>query len=368
MFSRNRRSSVTTHALDQLARLAGGSSRTARQAASALASITAGKPVSAALGYVGQQVAGIVNQITGGSGGSGNKPTAPTSRTSPPPLRAGQTRRQQQEMMDEMRRFFEMTGAMGPPPAPPGGSGDGRGSGNGGYNSPPPPPSGGGSNNGGYGRYGDTPSPGAGGSGGRFPTGITGYPEPPMPGERSPFGEEVLTPQSSNVFSFSYVRHAGQPLGTLYVTYNAPILDAKKITRGRVRHGGGTSREQLIGSAGAYVGGSGKGGSRGPMYAYLKVPPAIYTQMRNAHSKGSFVWDNLRVRGTIHGHRYQYVLVQGAVVPGGGVGGVYIPRRATAAGFKTRSVRDIGAKGRSGTFQTSTLSPRTFQSRTAPRK
>lgn len=181
---------------------------------------------------------------------------------------------------------------------------------------------------------------------------------PPRPSEELPFGQEILTPASTNVYSFSYKRHPGQATGTLFVTFKAPALNSGSITTGRARVGRSQSRDQLMGTLGSTV--VGKSNERGPMYAYLNVPPAVFSQLKavkdngNQHgpgvkSPGTGVWDLLRVRGTIYGHRYRYVLVQGAVLAGSG--GVYIPRVATRAGFKTRSIKDIGGK----TFQSSTL-------------
>lgn len=167
---------------------------------------------------------------------------------------------------------------------------------------------------------------------------------PPLPGEESPQMEEILTPQSSNVFSFAYDPYTS----TLFVTYQAHALNPDSVSTGRGRQGG---RSQLRGKLGKTVGG--KTGERGPMYSYLDVPARVYQRMRLASSKGKFVWDELRIRGTIYGHKYRYQLVQGQVTTQGGISGVYIPRKATRQGFRTRSVADIGS-GRRG-FESSTL-------------
>lgn len=70
-----------------------------------------------------------------------------------------------------------------------------------------------------------------------------------------------------------------------------------------------------------------KGGSAeaGARYAYNGVHPSVFDSMRRAASKGKFVWDRLRVRGTVSGHRYQYRLEQ-AHKSG------YVPRRAVRYG------------------------------------
>lgn len=198
------------------------------------------------------------------------------------------------------------------------------------------------------------PGDGDGGAGGGLPPGGFNRSRfnpnfaPPRPGETSPYSEEILCgEESSNVFSFAYDYQAS----TLFVTYWGHKINSGGVTKGRVRRGRGRSRPQLIGQHGKTVG-QGRGG-RGPMYAYYDVPVRVFERMRRASSKGKFVWDELRVRGTVYGHRYRYSLVQGQVSTQKGVQGVYVPRKATPQGFRTRSVADLGT-GRRG-FQTSTL-------------
>lgn len=58
----------------------------------------------------------------------------------------------------------------------------------------------------------------------------------------------------------------------------------------------------------------------GPTYAYKNVHPRLFRQFVAANSKGRFVWDELRIRGTIAGHQYEYVLTH--------ISGGYLPRRA----------------------------------------
>jgi len=171
---------------------------------------------------------------------------------------------------------------------------------------------------------------------------------PPLPGERNPLSDEiVVVGQSSNVYSFAYDSQAS----TLYVTYQGHKINPGSISRGRVKRGRGRSRPQLKGELGSTV--TGERGGRGAMYAYFDVPARVFERMKLATSKGKFVWDELRQRGTIHGHKYRYSLVQGYVSTQQGVQGVYIPRKATAGGFRSRSVADLGT-GKRG-FQTSTL-------------
>ena len=185
-----------------------------------------------------------------------------------------------------------------------------------------------------------------------------GTPAPPLPGEAAPFGVEVLTPESSNVYGFSFIAES-RTRGILYVTYKASVLRASSLThQARGRRKGGQA--QLRGQLGKTVTGARKN-EPGPLYAYYDVPAAVYTQMRSASSKGKFVWDRLRVRGTIYGHQYQYKLVSGQVSIQDGVSGVYIPRKATRRGLQVRSVAVVG-KGRRA-FQSSTLAGSDFGSR-----
>ena len=63
-----------------------------------------------------------------------------------------------------------------------------------------------------------------------------------------------------------------------------------------------------------------KANAPGPLYQYSHVPPELFLKFLRAGSKGNWVWDNLRVRGTVSGHRYDYRLV--------GVTQGYVPRKA----------------------------------------
>lgn len=67
-----------------------------------------------------------------------------------------------------------------------------------------------------------------------------------------------------------------------------------------------------------------KGQAAGPLYEYENVHPYVFESMRTADSKGSFVWDRIRIRGTVSGHRYRYKLV--------GISQGYVPRQAKAYG------------------------------------
>lgn len=63
----------------------------------------------------------------------------------------------------------------------------------------------------------------------------------------------------------------------------------------------------------------------GPLYFYFNVHPEVFLAFQQAASKGRFVWDRLRVRGTVSGHRYFYELEDTGSTD-------YIPRRATRLG------------------------------------
>lgn len=174
--------------------------------------------------------------------------------------------------------------------------------------------------------------------------------------EEPHFSDEFLVPSSSNVFSYQYFRRPHDRLGILYVTFKGSHINPDAVRVGRVKKGKSTSRSQLIGNLGSTVGGK-KGyrpganeDSRGATYAYYDVPAEVFARMKAAASKGKFVWDALRVRGTIYGHRYRYSLVTGSPTD---EGKPYIPRRATSTGFRTRSLADPGT-GKRG-FRTSTL-------------
>lgn len=65
---------------------------------------------------------------------------------------------------------------------------------------------------------------------------------------------------------------------------------------------------------------NGRRGGKGPTYAYRDVPIELFRAFRTAASKGKFVWDHVRVRGTVSGHRFPYELI--------GVVNGYVPRQA----------------------------------------
>ncbi len=85
-------------------------------------------------------------------------------------------------------------------------------------------------------------------------------------------------------------------------------------------------------------------GGPGSLYRYANVTPEEFLTLLAANSKGDWVWDHLRIRGTWSGHQKDYELV--------GVEGGYVPRKATVRRnpqnkqleewFVPRRVRAIG--------------------------
>lgn len=83
-----------------------------------------------------------------------------------------------------------------------------------------------------------------------------------------------------------------------------------------------------------------KAGGAGPMYRYHGTPHALYDGMAKAASKGKFVWDSLRMRGTVSGHQFPYSLVHTGDTK-------YVPRQAglrrgyTGEHFMTRTLNGV---------------------------
>lgn len=95
----------------------------------------------------------------------------------------------------------------------------------------------------------------------------------------------------------------------------------------------------------------------GPLYYYYNVHPFVFQSFRDAASKGKFVWDRLRIRGTVSGHQYRYALK-------GFVNG-YVPRQAKRYGeneyfVQRRVTAESQTSGQRKTF-TSTLPDRFVQ-------
>lgn len=160
------------------------------------------------------------------------------------------------------------------------------------------------------------------------------------------------TPESSNVYAFGY----DNDNGILYITFkaNGP---AQFYTRQQ-------SKPSISSSGNERAGGSYWMGHRahvaGATYAYgsrkSPIPRSVFLAMKSLPSKGGFVWDRLRIRGTISGHRVPYTL---AAVPDEG-DNTYVPRKAARnsqgqEGFRVRAVPMVGT-GRRG-YRRSTLPP-----------
>lgn len=107
-------------------------------------------------------------------------------------------------------------------------------------------------------------------------------------------GEMVRSPASSNVYSFGYDAETA----SLFIRFkdNPPP--------------GSKTRERPD--------------RPGPLYQYFHVPLDVFLAMLDAPSKGKAVWDLIRVRGTVSGHRYDYTLA--------GIVGGYVPRKAVYMG------------------------------------
>lgn len=119
---------------------------------------------------------------------------------------------------------------------------------------------------------------------------------------------------SSNVYAYGY-RQETPRMGILYVTFLNWIPKT--------------------------FGGDGERSGPGATYAYYDVPLAKYRSFERMaeSSAGGAVWDYLRVRHSKFEHQHTYQLVQ--------VSGSYVPRKATAKGYKPRQVAAPGMGRRS---------------------
>jgi hypothetical protein len=106
-------------------------------------------------------------------------------------------------------------------------------------------------------------------------------------------GEWVKTPQSSNVYAVRYQAEEAE----LYVRFYKPAPPKQPRTR------------------------------PGPIYKYSEITPRMARsvfQAAEGGSPGSWVWDFLRVRGSVSQHQKPYKLV--------GITGGYVPRHARSIG------------------------------------
>lgn len=131
---------------------------------------------------------------------------------------------------------------------------------------------------------------------------------------------EMIPVSSSNVHSIGYIWNDDNPMkGTLKVRF----LGTNRSTSPQRR------------------------GGKGPIYHYFGVHPAVFESFQIAASKGKFVWDRLRVRGTVSGHQFPYEL---AKLQSDG----YVPRKATRIGGDEHFIRRT-VKGKNGKTYTSAL-------------
>ena len=132
---------------------------------------------------------------------------------------------------------------------------------------------------------------------------------------------EMIRVQSSNVYSIGFDWNDKHPEnGTLKVAF----LDHKKGSKART--------------------------GKGPTYFYYDVHPRVFLNFQTAASKGKFVWDRLRIRGTVSGHQYRYGL--GAISKSGNV-----PRQATRIGDEEHFLGRI-VRGQNGQEYRSQLADR----------
>ncbi len=108
-------------------------------------------------------------------------------------------------------------------------------------------------------------------------------------------GEKVATPQSSNVAAIQYDKDASQ----LHVWYDD-----------------------------------------GSLYAYYNVDPGEAASFYQAGSKGSWTWDNLRIRGTKLGARKEYTMIQA-----GSRGRKWEATHRAAKTHSEKVAKDSGQKG-----------------------
>lgn len=154
---------------------------------------------------------------------------------------------------------------------------------------------------------------------------------PAAPSEDDVFANEVLTPESSNVYGMAY----DEKRGILYISYRAPGKTGETRT--------GVNGCNPFNSSGdlAEYSYEVRPFIRGPMYAYgsagKPVTKDVWHDLLAANSKGGFIWDRLRVCGSMYEHQFPYALVSPSMA-----GELYVPRKATRLGFRVRAVPTVG--------------------------
>lgn len=146
---------------------------------------------------------------------------------------------------------------------------------------------------------------------------------------KAEWSEEKFTPASSHVYSFLY----NYKTKTMYVRYKQVIVNADAVLNYR----GAGGLRSMAGDLGRTIARE-RPNEPGPMYAYFDVPVGVFGRLRDASSAGTAVWDELRMRGSVFGHQFQYSLVDAPTTAGdGGEEAHYVPRRATSWGFRSRT-------------------------------
>lgn len=179
--------------------------------------------------------------------------------------------------------------------------------------------------------------------------------------ESSTFSRLYRTPNSSCVYSFQY----DFAKSTLLVRFQAP-----KINPGAEELSGDGLPKQLVGKPGSFMS-RGATGQPGVLYAYYDVPVRVFQRLITGWAiptgrGGVGVWDELRVRGSIYGHRYRYGVAAAADIPRGQSSAAYLPRMATSRGLRQRSV-PVKGSGRRG-FVTSSLPEQLTPNRGRPKR
>jgi len=182
-----------------------------------------------------------------------------------------------------------------------------------------------------------------------------GQPQGPQPPTGRFVSDQYIPMQivtgSSNVYAIGY----NPDTRTCRVQFLATSVYADSI-KGRGHKGRGRARGKLGKTL------SNRRHGPGPVYDYHNVPPGIFKRLQAASSKGKAIWDNLRIRGTVYGHQYDYSLSAASVVdvvqrvyqqgqsfPGKKVASItYVPRRAAGPGkFVGRSMlQGVGRSAR----------------------
>ncbi len=146
---------------------------------------------------------------------------------------------------------------------------------------------------------------------------------------------DMIGVASSNVYAIGYNDYTH----TMRVQYLASDILGSGV-KGRGHSGKNRVRGKLGGTVSRQRGGP------GPVYDYYNVPPQVFEQIASATSKGRAIWDKLRIRGTIYGHRYDYRLVGASVNRVINAAGVpfakltYVPRKAVGPGaYKSRTFK-----------------------------